>query len=338
MNRPNRAILVTFELTQLGRTATLQSMKKISLSFAMLLAVAVQTAAAHAESPAVAPNAAAAGKVAPAPASPASPAPVPMRVVAPMPAKPVGKPGISFAYTAPTVGSVETRVDELIFDMVVDANGKKIKLQNKHNQKYTVKTLVAANNKVSKVEVTYASVAENNVTDGKAVKSEEVNSGKAYWVEVNAAGKLTITSTKGEKVSDPEVTIVSKDFDDGLTNIPRMSRIIMGKSWVLKQKTAMTAADFAILNEKPDAPVGSDGFITLMSKNAKTSVFVVEMAAVMKNARFDYTLPGMRLEAIIDNSTLRPIQLKMTSKIKGTANNLPVEGAIKGMRVSKLML
>ncbi len=239
----------------------------------MLLAVAVQGAAAHAEAPAAAPKAAAAAKVAPVPSQPAPPVP-PVRDVAPVAAKPVAKPGISFAYTAPTVGSVETVVDDLVSDMVIQAGAKTIKIQNKRNKKYTVKTLAAANNKVSKVEVTYASVVENKVTNGKAEKSAEVNSGKSYWVEADAAGKLTVTSPKGEKVSDAEVTLVVKDFDEALANMPRMSRIIMSKTWVLKEKTAMTAADFAILNEKPDAPKGSDGFITLVSKNAKTSVFM----------------------------------------------------------------
>ena len=301
----------------------------------MFLAVAVQAAAAHAEAPAMPSKTASAAKVAPVPASPAPPA-MPVRAVPPVPPMPVVKPGLSFAYTAPTVGSVETVVDELVSDMVLDANGKKIKLQNKRNKKYTVKTLVAANNKVSKVEVTYASVAEGKSTNGKLVKSVEVNSGKTYWVEADAAGKLTITTITGEKVSDPEVKLVSKDFDEGLNNIPRMSRIIMSKSWVLKEKTAITAADFAILNEKQDAPVGSDGFITLLSKNAKTSVFVVEMAAVMKNAQVDFAMPGMRLEATLDNKTLRPMQLKMSSKIKGTAGGMPIDGAMKGMRVSKM--
>lgn len=300
----------------------------------MFLTVAVQAAAARAEAPAVAPKAAAAAKVAPMPSQPA-PA-VPVGAVAPVPAKPAPKPGISFAYVAPTVGSVETVVDELVSDMVIDANGKKIKLQNKRNKKYTVKTLVAANNKVSKVEVTYTSVAEGKATNGKLEKKVEVNSGKTYWVEADAAGKLTITTITGEKVTDPEVKLVSKDFDEGLNNIPRMSRIIMSKTWVVKEKTAMTAADFAILNEKQDAPVGSDGFITLVSKNAKTSVFVVEMAAVMKNAQVDFAMPGMRLEAILDNTTLRPTQLKMSSKIKGTAGGMPIDGAMKGMRVSKM--
>lgn len=293
----------------------------------MFLAVAVQAAAAQAEAPAMAPKAATAAKVAPVPAAPA---------VAPVPPKPVSKPGISFVYTAPTVGSVETVVDDLTSDVVLQAGTTKVKMQSKRTKKYTVKTVAAANNKVSKVEVVYGVVQDAKVTNAKAEKVPEVNSGKSYVVEADAAGKLTVTSLKGEKVTDAEVTAVSKDFDEALTNTPRMSRIIMSKPWVLKEKTAMTAADFAILNEKPDAPVGSDGFITLVSKNAKTSVFVVEMNAVTKNAKVDFTMPGMRLEATIDNSTLRPTQLKMTSKIKGTANNMPIEGAVKGMRVSKM--
>lgn len=300
----------------------------------MLLTVALQAAAARAEAPAVAPKAAAAAKVAPMPSQPA-PA-VPVGAIAPVPAKPAPKPGLSFAYVAPTVGSVETVVDDLASDTVIDVNGKKIKVQNKRTKKYTVKTLAAANNKVSKVEVVYALVQENKSTNGKAEKSDEVNSGKSYWVEADAAGKLTVTSTKGEKVSDAEVTIVSKDFDEALGNMPRMSRIILSKTWVVKEKTAMTAADFAILNEKPDAPIGKDGFITLVSRNAKSSVFVVEMSAVMKNAKVDFTLPGLRLEATLDNKTLRPTQLKMTSKLQGTASGMPIDGSMKGMRVSKM--
>lgn len=99
----------------------------------------------------------------------------------------------------------------------------------------------------------------------------------------------------------------------------------------------MTAADFAILNEKPDAPKGSDGFITLVSKNAKTSVFVVENSGNEKRQR-RFHLARTAFEVTIDNNTLRPTQLKMTSKVKGTASGMPVDGTMKGMRVSKLKM
>ncbi len=303
----------------------------------MLLAFAVQAASAHAEASAVGPKPVAAAKAPAVPVSSARPA-MPEDAIKPVAPKSGLTSGISFVYTAPAVGNVETVVDDLVTDMAFQVGTDKVKMQSTRTKKYTVKTLVAANNKVSKVEVVYALVQENKVINGKAEKTAEVNSGKSYWVEADAAGKLTVTSTKGEKVADAEATIVSKDFDEALANMPRMSRIIGNKSWVLKAKNPMTAADFAILNEKEDSPKGSEGFITLMSKNAKTSVFVVEMVAVMKNGSVDFTLPGLRLEAIVDTNTLRPTQVKMISKVKGTVNGMPVDGSIKGLRVSKMKL
>ena len=299
-------------------------MKKFSLSFALFFAVAAHGAAVQAQ-PAPAKPAPAAEKKMPAPV--ATPAPVAL------PAKP--KPGISFAYSAPAVGSIESVVDMLDTDMEIDAGKQKVKAVNGRTKKFTVKTLAVADNKVSKLEVAYAVSKETKSLGGK--KEEVVNpqSGKSYWVEGDAS-KLTVTSTKGDKVSDEESKAVIKDFDDTFGQVPRMARIVASKTWTLKEKVALTPADFAILNEKSDAPIGKEGTITLTSKNAKTATFVIEIVAALKNDKVDLQLPSLRMDAIVDVKTLRPTELKMSSKMNGTAQGMPVSGSIKGVKISTM--
>jgi hypothetical protein len=301
-------------------------MKKISLSFALSMAVIAQGAAAQAQpAPAApaAPVAASKMKVPPA----ATPAPVAL------PAKP--KPGFSFAYSAPAVGSIESVVDTLNTDMEIEAGKQKVKVINSRVKKFTIKTLAVVDSKVTKLEVAYAVSQETKSVGGK--KEDEVGpqSGKIYWVEGDAS-KITVTSPKGDKVSDEESKAVIKDFDDTFGQVPRMARIVASKSWTVKEKVVMTPADFAILNEKGDAPIGKEGTITLISKNAKTAVFVIEIVASLKNDKVDLQLPTMRMDAIVDVKTLRPTELKMSSKMTGTAQGMPVTGNIKGVKKSTL--
>jgi hypothetical protein len=224
---------------------------------------------------------------------------------------------VTLKFSVDPVGSrwTETETQRLALDIV--AGAQKVAVVDEDTMTKQTEVLAASPVTVTKAKITFVDVVAKRTTGGTTKEMPSPHAGKAYVLEADPSGAVTVMTADGAPVSAEEAAAVKKGSGN-FGKPPKIGRALDGMTFELGKRVEVPA-------ERAQGAFGEDGKVTvellaltLTKLEGNDAWFDLEMVgsdAAAKDSTMKITLKG---PLHIDLTISKPLEMSLEGTVEVT--------------------